>query len=234
MAATRNFGSIKIGGIVEPVAELTDDALRNLLPLAKRDLPTSSSFIEGVQAIAATWADIAADSPEKTPDTIKRELKRIEGVAHRMSNALAPLADGSELFENLETGAMYLFMRNNETSSDTAGRPVVPSLSTNTTNLAALLQRISGDLEALRTACTHTAQKIKPKRSTEKSTERNVVELVVKAYEGAFGELPPLSDWFTDDLVAFVGQRMGLSIGKTVVTEVVNARRSSKSPERQA
>jgi hypothetical protein len=230
MAATRNFGSIKIGGIVEPVAELTDDALRNLLPLAKRDLPTSSSFIAAVQGIAATWAEVASDFPQTTPDTIKRELEKIEALAHRMSNALAPLADGSELFENLETGAMYLFMRNNEVSSDTAGRPVVPSLSTDATNLAALLQRISGDLEALRAACNHTAKKITPRRSQEKWLERKVVELVVTAYQKAFDELPPLSDWFLEEFMQFIGGRMKLSIGKTVVTDVVNACRQLDSP----
>jgi hypothetical protein len=221
------FAGEEIGSIVQPVAGLDAEALSLFLHVAKRNLPSTSGFLAAVQDIAATWANVAADLPTKTADDIKQEIEDIGKAAHGMRDKLSALAGGSQVFRDLETGSMYLFMRNNEVGSETTDRPVVPSLPTDARNLPQLLQRLYGDLQALRVCCDHTAQNINPAKSSPKWLEREVVTRVALAYKAAYGELPPLSDWFAKAFMGFVGQRMRLSIGKTVVTQAVKACRSS-------
>jgi hypothetical protein len=216
------FGSDESGSLIEPAAGLGVQELLLLMPVSMRTLAATPGFLAQVQEIAATWANVAADQPEQTPDAIKQIIHRVRTAAHAMRNELGVLAGGSEAFRDLQTGSMYLFLRNNEVDAPAPGRPVVPALPTDARSLDQLLQRVHGDLEALRVCTEHTAQNIKPAKSRAKWIEREVVKLVAMAHQAAFGKPPPKRSWFGNDFMPFVGECMNLEIGHRVVGEEVS------------
>jgi hypothetical protein len=221
------FGGDESGSFVQPLAKLSAQNLLQKLPVQRRTQAATPGFLAKVQSIASTWADVANAMPKLTPDEVKSEIQAIEAAARDMLDRLSGLAGVSEAFNDLQTGSMYLFMRNDEAGTPAPGRPEVPALPTDARSLSQLFQRLHSDLDALRVCCDYTAQKIEPSKSSTKWLEREVAGLVAKAHHEAFGEWPPLSDWFVKDFMGFVGEGMKRSIGKTVVIQAVNACRSS-------
>ena len=190
------------GGFVAPVPGLETGRLQALLPRALRAHDCAAGFCADVQEAAATVADMAADAPDSTADEVRDQVQAIEVAARRMQAALTPLTDASHVFECLDAHAEYLLLRTREVGVPTAGRPIVPAMHTTAPYFAGLLQRLHGDLAALRVACNHTADQITPQRGIPKGHELHMAKCIVAAFQRNFGQLPPgRRSWFALSLI---------------------------------
>jgi hypothetical protein len=208
------------GGFEEPVAGLEPDKLRGYLPAVLRAHAGAAGFLADVQDAATTVAAMAADAPDSTADEVRDQVQAIEVAARRMQAALTPLTDASHVFECLDAHAEYLLLRTREVGMPTVGRPVVPTMDTTAPDFAGLLQRLHGDLAALRVACNHTADQITPQRGIPKGHELHLAKCIVAAFQRNFGRPPPgRRSWFADEFMAYIGETMGMKIGHRLIDE---------------
>lgn len=215
------FWSDDRGGWVKPLPELAPGLLGEYLPERLRDDPRATGFLAATRDSAETIAQMVEGRQSETTDTVRDQIQGIEAAARRMQAALKPLEAASEAFEWLQADAHYLLLRTREVNMPTEGRPVVPPLHTDATDLAHMLQRMHDDLGALRVLCDHTAGKVQPQRSTPKHYERQLVSAIADHYRHHFGELPPKRSWFADEFMVYVGECVGLTIGHRIVGEVI-------------
>lgn len=214
------FTSRRSGGIVEPVPGLETDKLQALLPKELQAHAGAAGFAVDVQEAAATVAAMAGDVSGVTAEEVRKKMGALDTAARRMQAALMPLADSSHTFECLDAHAEYLLLRTREVGMPTAGRPVVPEMHTTAADLAGMLQRLHGDLAALRVACSHTAGQITPQRGIPKGHELHMATCVVTAFLRHFGKLPPgRRSWFADEFMVDVGKMMGMKIGHRLIDE---------------
>ena len=216
----RNFRRDDCGALIEPVPGLPVTYVHDLLPDSLRAHPAAVAFVEGVIEHAA---DVAAqEAADITPAATQARLREVDLAAHKMQHELHPLAGASATFAALDAQFLYLRMRAREgAAAPQEGRPEVPGLPADVPDLPALLERIDGDLQALRIACCYTAERITPKRSTPKDRERGLVRGIACLFRHHFGELPPKRGWFAEVFIATVADQLKLVVGHHVVGEVV-------------
>lgn len=174
----------------------------------------AAEFLKG----CATSAQIVSEDSARhgsTAGDVRTALVGLEGAAHRMQNALQPLAgDGSAAFYALESSFDVL-------------RLVPPDgveLPDGTPELGDLLARLWADLEALRIGADFANQKKSPIRPATKGGEqaRVLVRLAAQSFARVAGKLPPghKDAWFAD-FMSVLAAAVNLECGHRIVSGVV-------------
>jgi hypothetical protein len=226
------FEERETGGWVQPVGGLTASELHGLLPPALQRHGKAGQFIDGCIDSAALWLHMAGDAKSTTTAELRDALRGVEQAAHAARNDLQPLRGASDVFEALAVNYHYLALRAREGSANAADRPKVPALPSDTPpRLQDLLKRIELDLQTLETTCAHVAGKIvDPTRNPPKHYERGLARALIAHHVAAFGNLPPVRQWFGDRFVKRVADRVGMSIGWRLVSEEIDATRQGIPP----
>ena len=218
----REFSERTHGALVGPAVGLDPKSLTDCLPEALRGHPGLPAFIQAVLDLAANVGSLADDWPAVPGGPMRDSLLEVEDAAHRMQNALQPLAYCTEVFEKLNGDFGYLHLRAHEIGTATQGRPVVPALPADVPRLPYLLTRIHEDLQSLRVACSYSANMTRPDKNAPKDLERILVEGVARLFLKHFGNRPPKRGKFADALIPHIAESMGLEIGHHVIGEVVS------------
>lgn len=194
---------------------LRADKLKLHLPERLRAMPEAAPFLSDVERIIA---QVSTRPRRPSAGERRAALTSIEAAVHQLQNVLSGLDFASETYEDLEPDFQYKLKRSRE------GRPVGPALPDGTPDLPDLLERLKGDLSALRLGCASAAAGIPVDRnSRDKGPERLLAYQVAHAYSIRFGKLPPKRSWFADDFLAYIGGEIGLDIGHGIVGEIVAA-----------
>lgn len=188
-------------------------SLRALLPRSVTQA-MANEFLKGCAACAQIVNEDMGRQSEG-PAEVRAFLEGLAAAAHRMQNAVHPLAgDDQASFHVLESSLDVL----------RHGLVAGIELPEETPELGELLSRLWRDLEAVRMGAEHAAQKrrVDKQGTAEADRARVLVRLVAQCFERVAGKLPPghKEAWFAD-FMKVIGDELQIECGHRVVAGVI-------------
>lgn len=204
------------------------------LPTKIRRHVNAQSFASACYSHARTVATLARHMQQDPPGQVRDALLHVERCTVQLQDAITQLAgtdahravavtvDELRVFAGARESGEPIFTSISELGfrglPDLLGR-----LERDLQGLAELTASVRKDVHQLALLLQDAADEIQTNRNPTRRLESLLVSLIVESYIAHFGEKPTKRGWFADILCARVGKAIGLTIGHTLVGDMVAA-----------
>lgn len=219
-------------GWVHAAPDARPEKLRPYLPARLRKHRSAEAFLRACAGHARTVATLAAHTRQAPTALVRDSLLAVEQESNRLGLALRRLA-GTDAHRAVVDTLGVLSLRagaidGGETLFKAVSELGFPGVSTllermarDLAALAELTARVGADARSLALLAGAAAGEVPTDRNPARGPERMLAHLIVQSYIACFGVRPPKRSWFADEFCARVGAAIGLTIGHTVVGQVV-------------
>lgn len=206
--------------------------LARCLPASLRKHVNAQAFLRACHQHARTVATLAEHMRRAPAAEVRDSLLDVETCAGKLGLAIRGLAGTDaqravvDTLATLSLGASAI--EHGESlfvAVDELGFPglneLLARMERDLATLAALTARVGADAQSLALLAEAAALEIPTTRNPARGPERLLVRLIVRSFIANFAARPPGRSWFADDFCATVARAIGLTVGHTLVGQIV-------------